>query len=126
LINWASVLAAFALLAGFFNVIGVHLERIGAQRRNYCTASPAAGRRRHALRAAFDAVSVGGSTRPARSRWLFDNVIVQLEIAVAASSRSSWPTPPTALRGSAAPGTRRPVWAMLLFCSPYRRARAHG
>jgi hypothetical protein len=118
LISWASVLAAFALLAGFFNVIGVHLVRITTQRRNWpYSIALLLGVAVTLFAAAFDAVSVR-RLDPAGplTRWLFDNVIVQLEIAVAALipfflAHAAY----RALRGSAAPGTRRPVWAMLLF-----------
>ncbi len=119
LITWASVLAAFALLAGFLNVMGVHLRRIAEQRHNWAySVALLLGVIVVLAVTIIDALAArhldpGGTF----TRWLYDNVILQLEIAVGALivfflAFAGWRLlrAPT---GGATP--MRPVWGVLLF-----------
>jgi hypothetical protein len=86
-VSWAAVLAAFALLAGFFNVLGVHMGRIGGQRHGWpYSIALLLGVLTVLVAAGFDAINAQGDLDPAgpMTSWLFANVIVQMEIAVAA------------------------------------------
>lgn len=123
-ISWASVLAAFALLAGFINVLIVHGGRITAQEHNWP----------YSVALLLGVVAVVGTVTAdlvLRGRldpggpytgWLFQNVILQLEIAVAAlivfflayAAYRALRRPAYVAEGSPAAASR-PVWSILLF-----------
>lgn len=124
-IAWASVLAAFALLAGFFNVLIVHLGRITRLQHNW----PYSAALLLGVAAVLGTVIADFMARPGRldpgggfTSWLFQNVILQLEIAVSALivfflAYAAY----RALRRPANPAeavpaaAARPVWGTLLF-----------
>ncbi len=125
-ISWASVLAAFALIAGFLNVLFVHIGRITRQKHNWpYSFALLIGVIAVLVTVAFDIVASpthqldpGG----AYTSWLFENVILQLEIAVAAlivfflayAAYRALRRPAAPAEGNAVAAVR-PVWGILLF-----------
>lgn len=123
-VSWASVLAAFALIAGFFNVLGVHIGRVASQKHNWpYSVALLLGVFAVIGTVAADVVTThrldpGGLNL----NWLFENVIVQLEIAVAAlvvfflayAAYRALRRPTHVAEGSAA-AAGRPTWGIVLF-----------
>jgi hypothetical protein len=123
-VSWASVLAAFALFAGFFNVLGVHIGRVASQKHNWP----------YSVALLLGVIAVIGSVvadyfKTGRLdpggenlNWLFQNVIVQLEIAVAAlvvfflayAAYRALRRPTHMAEGSLA-AAGRPAWGIVLF-----------
>lgn len=123
-VSWASVLAAFALIAGFLNVLGVHVGRVASQKHNWP----------YSVALLLGVFAVIGTvvadvwtTRRLdpggpNLNWLFENVIVQLETAVAAlvvfflayAAYRALRRPAHVTEGSAA-AAGRPAWGIVLF-----------
>jgi hypothetical protein len=126
-VSWASVLAAFALIAGFLNVLGVHIGRVASQKHNWpYSVALLLGVIAVIGTAVADIVKPGGTGRldpgGENLNWLFQNVIVQLEIAVAAlvvfflayAAYRALRRPTHVAEGSPA-AAARPAWGIVLF-----------